>query len=226
LILFRDPLDAAGLVLFLAVFPVYHAVYPYLIKVMPQYAAKVRVDAFRRSWIEGLLARHDIIAAAQQTRNLTMVNSLLASSALILMGVTANVLIRFPTFDEALAQPTEWSRHPDAQAVKLFLLMIVFAFAFSYCMTALRHLGHFVLVIGADPELIEELEGPPVDYFAALVNRASNRYTLAVRCFYSASPLFLWLFDPWFFILVTAFWGIKFIAFQDFAHVLRKGTRD
>ncbi len=50
---------------------------------------------------------------------------------------------------------------------------------------------------------------------------ASNRYTLAVRCFYSASPLFLWLFDPWFFIVVTLIWGVKFVFFQDFAHVLR-----
>ncbi len=222
LVLFNDPVDAAGLILFLTVFPVYHAIYPSLIKVFPGYAAKVRVDAFRRSWIEGLLERQDIIAAAQQTRNLTMVNSLLASSALILMGVTANVLIRFPTFDEALTEPVAWSRHPDAQAVKLFLIMVVFAVAFSYCMTSLRHLGHFNLVIGADPKLIAELEGPPVDYFTALVNRASNRYTLAVRCFYSASPLFLWLFDPWFFIAVTGFWGIKFIVFQDFAHVLRQ----
>lgn len=225
LVLFEDPVDTAGLVLFLFVFPGYHAIYPYLIRLFPKHAAKVRVDAFRRSWIEGLMERRDIIAAAQQTRNLTMVNSLLASSALILMGVTANVLIRFPHFDEALAEPARWSQHPDAQAVKLFLLMLVFGVAFSYCMTSLRHLGHFNLVIGADPELIAEKEGPPVDYFTALVNRASNRYTLAVRCFYSASPLFLWLFDPWFFIGLTLFWSLKFIAFQDFAHVLRAKAR-
>lgn len=225
LILFEEPIDTVGLALFLLVFPGYHALYPYLIKIFPKHAAKARVDAFRRSWIEGLLARHDIIAAAQQTRNLTMVNSLLASSALILMGVTANVLLRFPNFSEALAEPVQWSQHPDAQAIKLFLLLVVFAVAFSYCMTSLRHLGHFNLVIGADPELIEEKEGPPVEYFTALVNRASNRYTLAVRCFYSASPLFLWLFDPWFFIALTLFWGLKFIAFQDFAHVLRRRAR-
>jgi uncharacterized membrane protein len=225
LILFEDPVDTIGFGLFLLVFPVYHAVYPFLIRLFPQHSAKARVDAFRRSWIEGLLERRDIIAAAQQTRNLTMVNSLLASSALILMGVTANVLIRYPQLSESIIEPEQWSQHPDAQAVKLFLLIIVFAVAFSYCMTSLRHLGHFNLVIGADPELISELEGPPVDYFSTLVNRASNRYTLAVRCFYSASPLFLWLFDSWFFIALSFFWGIKFIGFQDFGHVLGQSER-
>ena len=180
------------------------------------------MDAFRRSWIEGILERRDIIAAAQQTRNLTMVNSLLASSALILMGVTANLLIRYPQLGEAIVEPELWSRHPDVQAVKIFLLIVIFAVAFAYCMTSLRHLGHFTLVIGADPELIAEREGDPVDYFSTLVNRASNRYTLAVRCFYSASPVFLWLFDSWFFVGMTLFWGIKFVGFQDFAHVLRR----
>lgn len=221
-VLFADPIDAIGLALFLLVFPVYHALYPYLNRLLPRHSAKARVDAFRRSWIEGLLERRDIIAAAQQTRNLTMVNSLLASSALILMGVTANVLIRYPKLSEAIVEPERWSQHPDAQAIKLFLLMIVFAVAFSYCMTSLRHLGHFNLVIGADPKLIEEREGPPVDYFSTLVNRASNRYTLAVRTFYSASPLFLWLFDARFFVALTLFWAIKFVGFQDFAHVLKR----
>ncbi len=225
--LFENPLDTLGLILFLLVFPVYHSVYPSLMRLFPRHSAKARVDAFRRSWIEGILERRDIIAAAQQTRNLTMVNSLLASSALILMGVTANVLIRYPHFSEAITEPVRWSQHPDAQAVKLFLLILVFAVAFSYCMTSLRHLGHFNLVIGADPELVAEREGEPVDYFSTLVNRASNRYTLAVRCLYSASPLFVWLFDVWFFIGLTLFWAVKFIGFQDFAHVAsgRRGER-
>lgn len=225
LTLFEDPVDTLGFVLFLLVFPIYHAVYPYLIRLFPSHAAKVRVDLFRRSWIEGLLERHDIIAAAQQTRNLTMVNSLLASSSLILMGVTANVLFRLPEFSQVLTAPERFTRHPDIQAVKLFLLIVVFAVAFAYCMTSLRHLGHFNLVIGADPEVIRRHEGPPVEYFTALINRASNRYTLAVRCLYSASPLLVWLFDQWFFIGLTLFWSIKFIGFQDFAHLLGRRER-
>lgn len=222
LVIFHDPVDTVGFVLFLLVFPIYHAVYPYLMRLVPERSAKNRIDAFRRSWIEGILERGDIVVAAQQTRNLTMVNSLLASSALILMGFTANVLIRHPEMTEAIVEPELWARHPDAQAVKIFLLIVVFGVAFSYCMTSLRHLGHFNLVIGADPKVIEEREGPPIEYFAALVNRASNRYTLAVRCFYSASPLFLWLFDHWFFIGLTLFWSVKFIGFQDFAHVVKQ----
>ncbi len=222
LALFSSPVDIAAFVLYCLVFPIYHAAYPVLMRLFPTHAAKGRIDLFRRSWIQGILERRDIMAAAQQTRNLTMVNSLLGSSTLILMGVTANLLIQYPQLDGAeLAMPADIHRNPDLVSAKLFLLIVVFAVAFSYCMTALRHLGHFNLVIGADPALIEREEGSSVDYFAALINRASNRYTLAVRCLYSASPLFLWLFDAWFCIALTLFWAVKFIGFQDFAHVLR-----
>jgi uncharacterized membrane protein len=220
LLFFEYRVDAAGFLLFVLVFPVYHAAYPRLMRWFPNHAAKTRLDLYRRSWIEGLLERRDVIAAAQQTRNLTMVNSLLASSALLLIGVTANILVRLPEVSEELPHIGAWHARPDVLAAKLMLLIVVFGVAFGYFMTSLRHLGHFSLVIGADPKLVDEREGSSIDYFAALINRASNRHTLAVRCLYSASPLFLWLFDPWLFIALTLFWGLKFVAFQDFAHVL------
>ena len=40
---------------------------------------------------------------------------------------------------------------------------------------------------------------------------------MAVRCLYSASPLFLWLFDTRWFVGVTLLWALKLIGFQDFA---------
>lgn len=224
LALFQRPADAAGFVLFLLVFPLYHTAYPLLMRAFPNQAAKSRFDLYRRSWIERLLARNDVVAAAQLTRNLTMVNTLLASSTLILMGVTANILIQMPEVGAFGADPI-WETRPEATAAKLLLLIVSFGVAFAYCMTSLRHLGHFNLVIGTDPKLIDAEEGSAVEYFSALINRASNRYTLATRCLFSASPLFLWLFDTWLFILLTVFWGVKFVGFQDFAHVLRRRRR-
>lgn len=221
---FQGPLDVVGFALFLLVFPIYHAVYPYLARGSGQLTPLSRFDLYRESWIQGLIERRDLIAAAQQTRNLTMVNSILVSSALILMGLTANLLIRLPQMVEMLPNPDEsWISQPDAVVGKLYLLILTFAAAFSYCMTSLRHLGHFVLLIGADPELIAKHEGgSPVKYFAVLINRASHRYTLGVRCFYSAFPLFGWLIDARLFLAFTVFWGVKFFGFQDFSYLLRR----
>jgi uncharacterized membrane protein len=216
--IYQEPLDGIGLALFLVVFPIYHGLYPIvLMRFFPESAARTRFDRYRRSWIDGILERNDFLLAAQQTRNLTMVNTVLASSSLILMGFTANAMLQLGRLagSDPLAQI--WGAHPEAQAPKLLLLIAVFAVAFAYCMTSLRHLGHFNLVVGAERSLIDSFEGSAAQYLSDLINRSSNRHTLAVRCLYSASPLFLWLFDTRLFVLLTLFWGFKFIGLQDFS---------
>lgn len=220
--LIQSKVDLVGFVLFLLVFPVYHGVYPLLSRIRPHATAKGRMDILRRSWIKGLVERRDIVAAAQQTRNLTMMNSLLGSASLILLGMTANILLTYPKVAAGVLHPASWDLHPDATAAKFYLLIIVFALAFSYYMSALRRLGQFNLVIGAEPNLIESEEGSTVSYLTALINRASNRYTLGVRAFYSAFPLFAWLFDPWMFLILTSLFGIKFFLVQDFARLLKR----
>lgn len=220
--LLQSKVDVIGLTIYLLIFPVYHTIYPLLAKALPHRTAKGRMDIMRRSWIEGLVERRDIVAGAQQTRNLTMMNSLLGSAALILLGMTANVLLTYPKVSAEVAHPESWDLHPGAVSAKLYLLIMVFAVAFSYYMAALRRLGQFNLVIGADPALVEDEEGSMVDYLTALINKASNRYTLGVRAFFSAFPLFAWLFDPWVFLALTLFFGIKFAGFQDFAYILKR----
>jgi uncharacterized membrane protein len=162
------------------------------------------------------------MAAAQQTRNLTMVNSVLVSSCLILIGLIANILIQLPKINDQLLHATEMINHPETVKIKLYLLIFVIAIAFSYFMTALRHLGHFNLVIGAKTSLIKQYKGSPTKYFSSLVSRASYRYTAGVRYLYSAIALFGWLFNPWLFICITLFFGLKFIFFQDFTHKIYK----
>lgn len=213
---FQSLWDVTGFVLFVLVFPLYHTLYPWVAGRRPERTARGVIDSLRRSWIERLLATGDVTTAAQQTRNLTMVNSILVSSALILLGLTGNLLVQLPTLDAALPHPSSWDLHPDALRVKIYLLLVVFVAAFSFFMTSLRHLGHFVLIIGADPALIEAHYGSPAAHFAELINRASHRYTLGVRSFYAALPLLAWLFDARLFVLLTVFWAFKFIRFQDF----------
>lgn len=217
LTVFRSPWDVAGFILFLIVFPLYHGIYPLIAAARPNQTARGRIDALRRSWIERLLAGNAMVAGAQQTRNLTMVNSILVSSALILMGVTANLLFQLPTTAEALPHPSRWDANPDAVRMKLYLLILIFASAFSFCMAALRHLGQFVLVIGSDPKIVEKFYGDAPQYFTDLINRASHRYTLGIRSFHAAFPIVGWLFDSRLFFFLSLVWGLKFFVFQDFA---------
>lgn len=222
LLVFQSPWDVVGFVAFLIVFPIYHTLYPVIARRRPNRTAMGVIDGLRESWIKRLIASGDLVSAAQQTRNLTMVNSILVSSALILLGITANLLVQLPSIERELPHPTGWDANPDALRVKLYLLILIFAAAFSFCMTALRHLGQFVLVIGADPVLVEKHFGSATHFFADLINRASHRYTLGVRSFYAAFPVLAWLFDSRLFVALTIFWGLKFLGFQDFLPRKRK----
>jgi len=201
---FQSTLDAFGFIAWVLVFPVYHLAYPRLRRLLTRETMKDHLDAFRRSWIEGILERRDIICATQQTRNLTMSSTLLASSALILLGFAANIAVQ--------------GEKNSPGTVKIYLLMIVLAVAFSYFIASLRYIGMFNVTIGADPKLVDEREGSAVDYFTQLVQKMSARYTMGVRAFYSVFPLFLWVFDPWLFVLVTLGWAVKFMAIQDFTN--------
>lgn len=221
---FTSPLDIVAFALYIVVFPIYHGLYPYLVRLSPHHTRKGRIDRYRRSWITTLVENRDVMEGAQQTRNLTMVASFLASSALILLGVTGNILLTGKSALSAL--PGTDVPNPatlETQQVKLYLLVIVFSITFMYFMACLRHLGHFVLIIGADPELIEEEEEvSAVDYITTVINMASNRYTLGTRCLFSALPLFLWLFSTWLFLAITAFSALKFMGLTDFAHDIRR----
>lgn len=200
---FQSPLDTAGFVVWVLVFPVYHIAYPRVRRwVAKGDTFKDHLDAFRRSWIEGILERRDIICAVQQTRNLTMASTLLASSALILLGFAANIVAQSPENAPA--------------TVKVYLLMIVLAAAFSYFIASLRYIGMFNVTIGADPKVVEERAGSAVEYYTQLMQKTSARYTMGVRAFYSVFPVFLWMFDTWLFVIVTAGWAVKFMGIQDF----------
>lgn len=217
--LFGGPLDFVAFLLYLIVFPVYHAVYPWFVRLSPNRTAKGRIDMYRRSWIQSLLDEGAVLLGAQQTRNLTMVASFLASSALILLGVTGNALLmRGSPLQAVGVEPGIAPESHHVLQVKLFLLILVFSISFMFFMACLRHLGHFNLILGADPALIEREEGiPAADYLTRIINQASNRYTLGSRTFLSALPLFLWLFSTWVFLLVTLATAVRFMGHTDFA---------
>ena len=217
---FETWFDVFAFVTYVLVFPVYHAVYPRISRRMPGKTALGRTDRYRRSWIKRVIETGDIITAVQQTRNLAMVNSLLASAALILLGFTANNLFRVDEVAEILQSS------PNGIGGKLGLLLLTLGVAFSFFAMALRNIGHFNLAIGADPALIEEDEGSAVDFLTKLIARASNRSTLGIRTFYSAFPVFLWIFSPWFFFAATALWAIPVHRLPGLPHGTAQVMRD
>ena len=190
-------LDVLGIVLFAGSTLAYHIGYLLWARRHPLETVKGKIHLYRRTWIKRVLESGDHIMAVQATRNLVMVASFMASSALLAMAVIINFMVQYVPGDLGLF---------DAEHVriKLALLLSVLGFGFVTFLQALRDLNHFSVLVGADIDLIGHVE--PVDgltYLSNVANRAADRMTYGQRAFLYALPVVGWLFTPWALILLT-----------------------
>lgn len=190
-------LEVFGLALFLVATLGYHGGYVLYARRHPLRTAKGKIHLYRRTWVKRVLDSGDIIRAVQATRNLVMVASFMASSALLALAVTINFMIQFEPGSLGLFDPLH-------VRFKLALLMTVLGVGFVTFLQALRDLNHFSILIGADTDLMGHVE--PVDgltYLTNVINRAADRMTYGQRAFLYALPLVGWLFAPWAFVAIT-----------------------
>jgi len=205
--------DIAGIILFLFFTIVYHAGYYVYAQRYPLATVKGKVHLYRRTWIKRIIDRNDYILGVQAFRNLITSSSFMASSSLLVMGIVLNSMLRSP---EEIAATLHVEDAGDLQ-LKLGILIAVYAFSFMNFLFNIRFLNQLTVLMGADPDLIDHVEGvDAVEYFTAMLNSATNRYTFGQRGFYFSLAIIAWIFSSIAFVIVTAAIGIFLIAFMDF----------
>lgn len=205
-------LDILGIVVFFALSLGYHFAYAQYARNHPLNTVKGKIHLYRRTWIKRVLDRKDYILAVQTTRNLMMSANFLATASLLALSLAFNILI----LGGDLTQKFHVD-NPGLLSFKLYALAAIFAFAFWEFLLSIRYLNQLSVLIGADPDLIEQVEGlDAVTYLTTLLNRATNRYTYGQRGFYFSTAVFAWIFSPLAFVIVTCGIGLFFIGAQDF----------
>lgn len=198
-------LDCLATAIFLICTIGYHSIYyPYRLSRMPMSTAKGKINLYRRSWVEEIVEKRDILTAVHQVRNLTMVATMFTSSSLLILGVTANIFM------------TKYSPGTDIFSIKVYLLMTLFGTSFLLFLFSLRHLNYFSILIGAKKEVVESTEKDMVEMLSERLNLAMNRYTLGARCFYYSLAVMAWFFSTWAFIAITLLVTLMVIATRDF----------
>lgn len=187
----------------------YHFVYyPYMLSKDPMKTAKGKINMYRHSWVENVLESGDISTAVSQTRNLTLVATMFASSSLLILGAISNIYI------------TRYQPHAgkfDAFSMKVYLLMSVFGASFLLFLFSLRHLNYFCVLLGAKKEVIERIEGTSMAaLLSARLNLAMNRYTLGARCYYYSLAVLAWFLNTWAFVAITILITAMVIVTRDF----------
>lgn len=201
--------DVIALAIFFVCTVGYHLVYyPYMLSRSPMKTAKGKINIYRRSWIESVLESGDISTAVNQTRNLTMVATMFASSSLLILGAISNIYI---TRYQPLAGKF------DAFSIKVYLLMSVFGASFLLFLFSLRHLNYFCVLLGAKKKVVEEIEGTSMAaLLSTRLNLAMNRYTLGARCYYYSLAVLAWFLNTWAFVAITLLITVMVIITRDF----------
>jgi uncharacterized membrane protein len=183
----------------------YHGIYHFVTSVHPMRTVKGKMEAYRKDWMESVLASRNIIMAVQSIRNFIMATTWLAGSILLALaffttggGGGASDFFNFVgAYDDGFLQ------------YKLGLLLFLYGFAFLLFLLTLRHLVVVNSLLGVSPELITQVEGLEAsEYLGQLLNRAHARFTYGSRSLYFSLPVVAWLFSTWAFIVFTVLiWG-------------------
>ncbi|MEM8886189.1 MAG: DUF599 family protein [Planctomycetota bacterium] len=214
------PVDLVALGALTGAFPLYHMLLPWLRKRLERYSTGKRAKREMKSWIESTVGDGKVIVAVQQTRNTTMVASLLASSSLIIMTLSASLVIH----DKNAPQP-DGTFPLDALSIKAMALFVLLAIAFSSFVQCLNGMGRFTVMIGCELRTLDRTEGDGIRYLVDTFLRAVRSYRVGIRHLHAVFPIFFWLFDPRYCIAACIVLWLKFFFTEDFVWLIRKRPR-
>ncbi|MHC4939467.1 MAG: DUF599 domain-containing protein [Planctomycetota bacterium] len=218
--MFDSTEERIAFALILAVFPLYHLALPLLRRMLAPFSTGKRARREVESWIRNTVVEGKVIVAVQQTRNTTMVASLLASSTLIILTLTASLVV-----DEGETVSPEGTFPVDEITAKALILFFLLAIAFAFFVQALNGMGRFTVMVGCEPTTLRRTEGGAVQHLRDTFVNAVRHYRVGIRHLHSVFPMIFWMFDTTLCIATTVILGLKFFFVDDFVYLIRKRQR-
>lgn len=172
----------------------YHIHYIWLVKRHPQRTALGITKHLRFLWVQSIMQQHRDMLAVQTLRNWVMASSFLASTAILIsLGLLGFVF----QWGRGTGQPLDFSQIVahirDINLIKIMLLFLIFSFAFFNFTLAIRYHNHVNFMINLP---LHAHETVTIGSVSRALNLAMFHYSLGMRAYYLAAPLFLWLFGP------------------------------
>lgn len=211
--------DQLAFILFVVFFVGYHVFYLVVMRHHPQWSVRARMHAHRKNWIESNLRRGERIMAVQSLRNLIMTNTFMASTMILLVAFTSNyfVLNQPPERLFDVGQGNPWFHGAVPVPVKGAVLLVLYAFAFVMFLTTLRTLNHLSILVGVEPDHLQQVEHRnPAEFLTSKLNETESMTTYGRRAVYFSLAVFAWFFSPWLFAAFTLGIWFFFIYWMDF----------
>lgn len=181
----------------------YHLYLQARVRRNPAYAIQsVNSDA-RSAWVENIMAdKNNGILAVQTLRNSTMAATFLASTAILLMMGSLNLMQNSGNESSLLhALQSGINTNGDISQLKLLLLLATFFWAFFSFSMAVRLYNHVGYLINAGNDKHQFCPTP--HYVSRLLNRSGSYYSLGMRAYYISVPLVFSLFNPYYMVVAS-----------------------
>ena len=180
---------------------------------------------YRVRWMERMLERDNRMPDINIVVNHTRSASLLVRTSIL---VAAGVIAIFGALDEARAVVSGLSFSIPASRelweIKLFVLLLIFVYAFFKMAWCLRQFNFALVLIGAAPAAAECSEADRRTYparVARLLTRATRTTNRGLRAYYFGLATLVWFVHPGIFALTVA-WVVLVLYRRDFQSVTLK----
>lgn len=176
-------------------------------------------DAYREDWMLHVLERDNRIADAHLMGSLMGSVSFFASTAILIIG---SLVATLGATEQAIAMsaklPFVAPISPEAWALKVILLLVIFVYAFFKLTWSLRQFNYCCILIGAAPlKPTDQEKGYAYAGRAARLNAlAGDNFNQGLRGYYFGLAALTWFINPWLFMAVSA-WVVAITNRREFA---------
>jgi len=169
----------------------------------PSYTIQSVSNDAREAWVENMMAeKANGILGVQTLRNQTMAATFLASTGILLMMGTMNLMQNASSKQGILSSLESGLVVGDGlEQFKLLVLLATFFWAFFAFTMALRMYNHVGYLINAKNEKHNFYPSP--HYVSRLLNRSGRYYSLGMRAYYVSVPLVFALFNPYYMVVAS-----------------------
>jgi uncharacterized membrane protein len=147
-------------------------------------------EAYRRNWIEHMIANKQYVEMREIARNNLMSSTAIISVLVVVLGFLVS---QYWGIKQASVIP-----NPE---LKFFTVAALLFYALYMLITQIRTLMYLPIMSWVDEELIKTIEGTEkVDYISRMVEISYDHFSNSNRAIFYAICCSLWFIDPVFFI--------------------------
>jgi uncharacterized membrane protein len=165
---------------------------------------------YRRKWMRESYQRENRMPDIATIGNLMHSATFFTSTTLLVLGALfalIGTIEKSAEVVEGVVQglPFAVKTNETLLEIKAVVLTLTFVYAFLRFTWTIRQFNLLNIMVGAFPAHLEHrpIDEPLIEKAARLAELAGGNFTHALRAYYYAVPLLMWIVNPWLFVIGT-----------------------